>query len=318
MNLEKFSENAYLYLLDEMEAEERIEFENILMQDDVLKREFDKIKADIALFEGTKPAEVTEAELTSIRNNLFRTIRNQDAVLQPESLKNKIRRILLNNYSLAFGGIATFVLGIGIGYMFLFSKGVTNSLKQEAPIEISLQQKTEVIDESTPTLKASAASETEKTSGTQSTVVRGGFDEVSVKHALINALLGKSNPGIRIKSISMLSDQVEREEFKPDVKIKNALVKSMKEDSNPVVRSEALNVLKKYPFDNEIRDALLFVLANDKNSGLRVSAINALTDIELQGIFIDEVIKQVLTKRVEADRNTFVKYRAASILKEAE
>lgn len=318
MNLEKFSESAYLYLLDEMEARERIEFENILMQDDVLKQEFDKIKADIDLFAEAKPAGVTEAELTSIRNNLFRAIRNQEAAQPPEGLKNKIRRIFLNNYGLAFGGIATFVLGIGIGYMFLFSRGVTNSLKTETPIEIGLQQKAELIEESKVVLAEDHASEIEKTTESKSTIVRGSFNEVSVKHALITALLGQSNPGIRIKSISTLADHVEREAFKPDVKIKNALINSMKKDSNPAVRSEALNVLKRYPFDNEVRDALLFVLANDKNSGLRVSAINALSDIKQQGILIDEVVKQILTKRVEADRNTFVKYRAASILKEVE
>lgn len=317
MNLEKFSESAYLYLLDEMEARERIEFENILMQDDVLKQEFDKIKADIDLFAEAKPAGVTEAELTSIRNNLFRAIRNQEAAQPPEGLKNKIRRILLSNYNLAFGGVATFALGIGIGYMLLFSRAATNSLKPENPIEIGTPDRTEIIN-NFPSAESESDLESGKTTRNQSTIVSGTFDEAKVKRALIAALLGQSNPGIRIKSISTLADHVEREAFKPDVKIKNALINSMKKDSNPAVRSEALNVLKRYPFDNEVRDALLFVLANDKNSGLRVSAINALSDIKQQGILIDEVVKQILTKRVEADRNTFVKYRAASILKEVE
>lgn len=318
MNLEKFSESAYLYLLDEMNAEERIEFENILMQDDLLKQEFDRIKAEIALFEEAKPVEISEAELTSIRNNLFRTIRNQESQDHVESLKNKIRRIFLNNYGLAFGGIATFVFGIGIGYMLLFSRAATNSLKLETPIEIGQSQKEEIIAENQKAIAESASSEVEKTTENQTTIVRGSFDDVSVKRALIAALLGQNNPGVRIKSISTLADHAEKEAYKPDIKIKNALIKSMKDDSNPVVRSEALNVLKKYPFDNEIRDALLYVLANDKNSGLRISAINALADIKLQGILIDEVVKQVLTNRVEADKNKFVKYRAASILKEVE
>ncbi len=318
MNLEKFSENTYLYLLDEMNAAERIEFENILMQDDQLKQEFDKIKADIALFEEAKSAEISEAELTSLRNNLFRTIRIQESGDQTESLKDKIRRIFLHNYGLAFGGIATFVFGIGIGYMLLFSRAATNSLKLETPIEIGSPQKAELVEEDQKVLPESTSNATEKTDENQSTIVRGSFDDASVKRALIAALLGQNNPGIRIKSISILADHAEREAYKPDAKIKNALIKTLKKDLNPVVRSEALSVLKKYPFDNEIRDALLYVLANDKNSGLRVSAINALTDIKLQGILIDEVVKQVLTKRVEADKNKFVKYRAASILKEVE
>lgn len=315
MNLEKFSESAYLYLLDEMETEKRIEFENILMQDDVLKREFDKIKADIALFEEAKPAEVTEAELTSMRNNLFRAIRNQEAVHPPEGLRNKIRRIFLNNYGLAFGGIATFVLGIGIGYMFLFSKGVTSSLKPETPIEIGLQQKADLIDESKAVL---AEDDVEKTTENKSTIVRGSFNEASVKQALITALLGQSNPGIRIKSISTISEHAKEETFKPDLKIKKALITALKKDDNPAVRKEALIVLQKYPYDEELRDALLYVLANDTNSGMRVAAINALADWNQQKQILDEVLKQALTKNSKADRNTFVQIRAASILKEVE
>lgn len=318
MNLEKFSENAYLYLLNEMNAEERIEFENILMQDDVLKREFDKIKADIALFEEAKPAEVTEAELTSMRNNLFRAIRNQEAVQQPEGLRNKIRKIFLNNYGLAFGGIATFVLGIGIGYMFLFSKGVTSSLKPETPIEIGLQQNVDLIDDNKTVLAEDHASELEKAAENKSTIVRGSFNEASVKQALITALLGQSNPGIRIKSISTISEHAKEETFKPDLKIKKALITALKKDDNPAVRKEALIVLQKYPYDEELRDAMLYILANDTNSGMRVAAINALADWNQQKQILDEVLKQALTKNSKADRNTFVQIRAASILKEVE
>ncbi|MDP2036818.1 MAG: HEAT repeat domain-containing protein [Ignavibacteria bacterium] len=318
MNLERFSESAYLYLLDEMEAGERIEFENILMQDDVLKREFDKIKADIALFEEAKPAVVTEAELTSIRNNLSRAIRNQDAVQMPEGLKNKIRRIFLNNYSLAFGGIATFVLGIGIGYMVFFSKGVTDSIRPEAPIEIGSLQKAEVMDESKTALLESGSRETEKSTESKSTIIRGSFNEASVKHALITALLGQSNPGIRIKSISTISEHAKEETFKPDLKIKKALITALKKDDNPAVRKGALIVLQKYPYDEEMRDAMLYILANDTNSGMRVAAINALADWNQQKQILDEVLKQALTKNSKADRNTFVQIRAASILKEVE
>lgn len=318
MNLEKFSENAYLYLLNEINAEERIEFENILMQDDVLKREFDKIKADIALFEEAKPAEVTEAELTSMRNNLFRAIRNQEAVQQPEGLRNKIRKIFLNNYGLAFGGIATFVLGIGIGYMFLFSKGVTSSLKPETPIEIGLQQNVDLIDDNKTVLAEDHASELEKAAENKSTIVRGSFNEASVKQALITALLGQSNPGIRIKSISTISEHAKEETFKPDLKIKKALITALKKDDNPAVRKEALIVLQKYPYDEELRDAMLYILANDTNSGMRVAAINALADWNQQKQILDEVLKQALTKNSKADRNTFVQIRAASILKEVE
>lgn len=317
MKKEKFSESAYLYLLNELNAEEKIEFENLLMQDNELKSEFDKIKEDLSIFSIAKHSPIPEADLVSVRNNLFRAIRNSAVELQPESLTGKFRRLLLNNYNLAFGGIATFALGIGIGYMLLFSRVAVDSIKPDHPIEIGSAQKTQN-DNANFSSSVDNSDERNEINQKQSTVVKENNNELDFKHSLIAALLNQKNPGIRIKSISTLADHAESETHKHDVKIKNALLKAMKEDANVAVRIEALNVLKKYPFDNEIRDAFLTVLANDKNSGMRVLAINALSELRLQGILIDEVIKQVLTQRAEAEKNTFVKYRAASILKEVE
>jgi hypothetical protein len=133
---------------------------------------------------------------------------------------------------------------------------------------------------------------------------------------LINALLSGSNPGIRIRSISTISDQSKQKAFEPDKKIKVALLTAMKNDSNPAVRKEALIVLQRYSFDDQIRDALLYVMSKDKNSGMRVAAINALADWNKEQRVMDEILKLALTKQAQTNNNTFVKIRAASILQE--
>jgi len=90
----------------------------------------------------------------------------------------------------------------------------------------------------------------------------------------------------------------------------------LKSDDNAAVRKEALYSLMQFPYDEEIRDGLLNTLSNDKNSGLRVAAINALADIKTKGISLDEVIRKTLNKKADQDDNDFVKIRSASLLKE--
>jgi HEAT repeat protein len=90
----------------------------------------------------------------------------------------------------------------------------------------------------------------------------------------------------------------------------------MKNDGNAAVRKEALAALTRYPADKNITDAFLYVLSNDKNSGLRVASINALADLKQRGELVNDEIKNVLNKKAENDNNNFVRIRAASILQE--
>jgi len=321
MNREKFSEDAYLYLLNELSQKDKTEFENILMQDDLLNSEFHVIRNQFALIALSKPKDVDDKTLTAARNSLMRQLKKEDEKTSiVRKLINDIKNFFYHNYGLAFGGFATFALGIGIGYALLVSKNIEPSLRLDNPIEITgSQQKTSDLNELEPSARENAQSINQKEpassySGSENSI---GV-QPNLKEALINALLAGPNPGVRIRSISSISDEAQAQSYKPDPKIKKALISAMMKDKNPVVRREALNVLGRYSFDKQVRDALLYVLSNDDNSGNRVAAINALTDLRERGIKIDPVIKQTLTQKSMTDNNTFVKIRAASILKEAE
>ena len=317
MNREKFSEDAYLYLLNELSREDKIEFENILMQDDLLNREFQAIKNEFALIAAVKPKEVDDKRLTSARNALMRELKKEASKTSfIANMLNNIKNFFYHNYGLAFGGVATFALGIGIGYTLLVSRSVEKNLKPENPIEISgiqhetqpaeLQDKINSENLQSSINREPASNLTEKDFGVQR----------NLKDELINNLIAQPNAGVRIRSISTLSDQAQAGRLKPDAKIKRALVTAMQKDKNPVVRRQAMNVLSTYPYDEDLRDALLYVLSNDENSGNRVAAINALMLLRERGVQIDQVMKQTLTNKAMADKNTFVKIRAASILKE--
>ena len=306
MKKEKFIDLAYLYLMDELQTHERVELENAMMQDDELKNEFESIKTTFSAIQNNKPAETDERLLVAARQSLMRKIRN--ASEEKSSLSGTIEKIkyyFYHNYGLALGGAITLVVSIGIAYLMFVKTSQLNTAE----------------DKTSTSQEQAANNSLEKQSSkglSNPTLDKYGNTPTNFRESLINALLNSSNAGTRIKSISTISDDYKQETFKPDQKIKQALITSMKKDENPAVRREALTVLQKFPYDNQIRDALLYVLSRDNNSGMRVAAINALADWNQQQRIIDEVLKQALTKKAQADKNSFVKIRAASILKEIE
>ncbi|MHB8930914.1 MAG: HEAT repeat domain-containing protein [Melioribacteraceae bacterium] len=310
MNREKFIEQVYLYLLDELQDKERIELENAMMEENQLREEFEKIKNEFTLITKSKPSEADERLLINSRQSLMRKIRqsSDETSFMPELIE-RIRFYFYRNHSLVLGGAITLIASIGIAYMmFLKTAQYPSILNKQATVN---------------TQKENTISDTNNDKQMPNNFDSPTFEKRSINksglyESLIKALLEGSNDGIRIKSISAISNQVTSETFKPDLKIKDALITALKKDKNPAVRREALLALQNYPFDDQIRDVMLNVLAMDKNSGIRVAAINALADWNHRQNIIDEVLKQELTKQSQVQKNSFVKIRAASILKEIE
>ena len=86
----------------------------------------------------------------------------------------------------------------------------------------------------------------------------------------------------------------------------------MKTDSNAGVRGEAFNALSRYPFDEEIRDAMIYALMFDDNAALRISAINRLQE---QGpALFDENLERVLRTRMVLDENAYIRTKARTVL----
>jgi hypothetical protein len=324
MTKENFTEQAYLYLMNELDESEKFEFEDILLQDDVLKNEFDEIKLSALAVQSFKPVEPDNRLLASARQSLMRTIRNEAAQVSPlAGLTNHIRKYLFENYRLAFGGIVTFALGIILGYILLMPKNPV-TLNTETPLVSSNKVSVEDIEKGNTQISNVTLSDSNSKNGevevafdaVKPVKVKGQATDPFIKKLLIASLLNESNPGLRLKSVNTISQRVSSESFKPDSKIKNALITAMKNDGNAAVRREALMTLTKYPVDKNITDALLYVLSNDNNSGMRVASINALADLKQRGELVNDAIRNVLNKKAENDNNTFVRIRAASILQE--
>jgi len=315
MNREKFVQLAYLYLLDELDGKDRIEFENQLMQDDDLKNEFENISNALTTLKTNKPSMISSDVLIESRHSLMRELRKESVTPSLiERINITVRSYIFSNYKLAVGGIATFVFGIVIGYMLLMPKSnkQVSSLTENIPHDLVKISNVQITKPATEDGIAQVNFD-----ATKQVKFQAKLSDPIVQKLLYSSLLTDPNPGDRIRSVNTIALEVKNTNFISDPKIKLVLISALTKDKNPAVRRKALNVLIKYPYDIEIRDALLNTLLNDDNSGMRVAAINALSDLKQTGEILDTETINVLNKKIKADNNDFIKIRAASILQES-
>jgi hypothetical protein len=146
-------------------------------------------------------------------------------------------------------------------------------------------------------------------------IVKGKIEDPQIQKLLTHALLNEQNAGTRISSVNAISMQSGTGKT-IDPQIKSALIESLKKDENPGVRKEALRVLQQFPYDNESRDALLYVLSHDKNIGNRVAAINALDLAKLNGKSFDKNVLESLKQSIKNENNTYVRTKAENLIGE--
>jgi len=140
--------------------------------------------------------------------------------------------------------------------------------------------------------------------------LRGSVNDPLIQDVLSEALTDAQNPGTRLRAVSLLNtDQLKQ----PDADVKRALITALKMDENNGVRKQALAALQNFPFDIEIRDALLYVLNNDSNPAMRIAAIDAVRTERYR----DPEVLRVLEEKMNTDGNEYIRYRSRAVVQEA-
>ncbi len=145
--------------------------------------------------------------------------------------------------------------------------------------------------------------------------VRGNINDDKVQKVLAHALVNEENAGVRLQTVNAFASQAP-EQKNPDPEVKSALISALKGDQNPGVRQEALRVLLRYTLDNEIKQALVYTLTHDKNSGMRIAAINGLASASLEGQHLDQDLIDILKQKTESDKNNYVRRQARTVIEE--
>ena len=143
--------------------------------------------------------------------------------------------------------------------------------------------------------------------------IKGNINDPKIQSILSYAMVNGDNAGVRLNSISLINSGPPK---KLDNDVKYAIVNVVRNDANPGVRREGLKLLRKVPYDDEIKKALLFVLSNDKNTGMRIEALNILMDAQKDGHNFTKEDLNILKDNLKQDNNQYIQYKVKSVLKE--
>jgi len=135
--------------------------------------------------------------------------------------------------------------------------------------------------------------------------VESTTDDPLIQKLLLLAMRNNNrNSGVTLDSIDILKKQPE------DNAVREALVYALRYDRNPGVRLKALDGLKGYVKDDRhVRDAVLEALMHDTNAGVRSEAISLLDPVKA-----DSTVREALQFLAERDQNKFIRSESKRVL----
>jgi hypothetical protein len=319
MKHRKYEELLQLYVYGELDDEALKDFEEHFHQCSVCRKELEELKKLSAVLEQYKPVLADEKILQEARNELSRSLIPTDTT---PSFWNRLLEFIYNafpSYKVALGGAALIIVGFLAGHLF------TPSTKYQVPSTVILTGNTTNFGEplsSSPRISNirfidsdDADGEIEFTFDAVMPVhLKGRVDDPNVQKVLATALISENNPGIRLQSASAVTsdDRIS----KLDDELMDALISAVRYDKNPGVRREALQALQSYESDPRARQALLDVLAHDESAGLRISAINILTNWNSEYFRGDSSLVKILKININSESNNYIRMRSHAFIKE--
>jgi len=140
--------------------------------------------------------------------------------------------------------------------------------------------------------------------------VSGQLDDQKIRALLLSAAKDPSNPGLRGDTVNLLVSRAQSAD------VRDALILALR-DTNSGVRMKALDGLKPYVNDAEVRTAVTHVLLNDSNPGLRTQAIDLLTGAANASIDrnVDRQVIAALQELIErGEKQDYVRERSRKVL----
>ena len=324
MKHKQFEEWLQLSLYNELSEQEQTVLDNHLTTCERCRVELNELKEMHATLAHHRPIAIQESLLQDARRNLRLRIQT-DA--EQKSLWTKLKGILdgflTPPLQVALGGVATLVMGILVGYFVFKTPSEKNlPLRQAAfassAMEAGESQITNIrfIDRNTQN------GDVEFTFETITPVrIRGNVNDENVQKVLARALVSDQNAGVRLPAVNMIGTQTEQKQAGApvlDTEVKAALITALLHDRNLGVRKEALNVLKNYLPDPIIVRAFLSVLANETNTGLKITVINSLDLSKYENQPVNREILDMFKNKAQSDDNNYIRIRAKLALQEVQ
>ena len=280
-------------------------------------QEIQKLHSTLSMQEVSEPSEDLLMEARQQFRAALRAERSRVSFW--DRVKDQIA-VQLPDYRQALGAVATLLIGVFIGYMaFGRNPGNTGvpSAQQKSSGTATTPASLAAFDSGDMQITNVRFQDSDAKDGqvefsfdaTKPMRIKGNINDEHIQKVLTYALVNSQNPGVRLRAVNAFGTQ---EPTAPENDVKQALITAMKTDDNPGVRKEALEVLQKFPMDEEIKQALLFVLVHDRMAGMRVAAIKSL---EAEGQR-DKDVLNVLRQKIQSDDNDYIRMKARDVLQE--
>ena len=317
MKHKQFEEWLQLSLYQELSEQERVLLDNHLTTCERCRRDFDELEKLHSTLAHRRSVAAQESLLLDARRNLRLRVHAKAQKSLWGEVKNVLDGILTPPAQVTLGGIAMIAIGILVGYL-VFKAPSEKSLafKQTAAMEAGESQITNIrfLDRDAQT------GDVEFTFETLTPVrIRGNVNDDRIQKVLARALVSDLNAGNRLRAVNMIGTQTgQRQNRVPgfDTEVKSALVTALLHDRNLGVRKEALSVLRNYLPDPVVVQAFLNVLANEKNTGLKIAAINSLDLTTYENQPVNREILEMFKNKAQSDDNNYIRIKAKTALQE--
>jgi hypothetical protein len=142
---------------------------------------------------------------------------------------------------------------------------------------------------------------------------QGSLDDPQIRHLLLLGAQSQLNPGVAQNSLTLLADECVAGHQCSDGPIRKALLVALRYDKNTRVRLKALDGLKPYVAeDMRVRDGVLEALMNDPDATVRSRAIELLQPVEA-----DSSVREVLHTVASEDDNPHIRTVSREVLEES-
>jgi len=324
MKHKQFEEWLQLSLYNELSEQEQTLLDNHLTICERCRLELNELKRIHAILAHHQPVAILEPLLEDARRNLRMRIQ---ADSEKKTLWKKVQAALDGIFApplqVALGGVATLVIGILVGYFVFKSPTEKNLALRQTAFASSAMEAGESRITNIHFLDRNALNgDVEFSFETITPVrIRGNVNDENVQKVLARALVGDQNAGTRLRAVNMIGTQIEQKQTGTpalDAEVKTALITALLHDRNLGVRKEAINVLKNYLPDPVIVRAFLNVLANETNTGLKITAINSLDLSKYENQPMNHEILDMFKNKAQSDDNNYIRIKAKLALQEVQ
>jgi anti-sigma factor RsiW len=324
MKHKQFEEWLQLSLYHELSEQEQTVLDDHLTTCERCRAELHELKKSHAMLAHRQPVMIQESLLQDARRSLRLRIQ---AEAEQQSLWTKVKGtldgILAPPLQVALGGAATLAIGILVGYyVFKLPSEKNLALRQTAFASSSMEAGESQVTNIRFLDRDAQSGNVEFTFETVTPVrIRGNVNDENVQKVLARALVSDQNAGNRLRAVNMIGTQAEQKQTgapELDAEVKTALITALLHDRNLGVRREAISVLKNYLPDPAIVRAFLNVLANEKNTGLKITVINSLDLSKYENQPLSREILDMFKNKAQSDDNNYIRIKAKLALQEVQ